>query len=213
MTPVRRSRFVLAVVAPLALGAILALGACAAAGPVPTDTFYRLTVEPPAVPVVSGPPRVEALEVRPLDADGILAERALVFSDGSDGGSLRQYSYHFWAEAPTQAVQRELAEYLRRSGIAGQVVTPRFRVRPDVDVQGRIGRLEQVLESGGAAQAVVEVELGAERVGRDGGLVLLRTYRAEVPVASPDAAAATEAMRRALSDIFARFTADLAQAL
>lgn len=206
--PLRRS-----VLAVLAIA--LPLAACAPVGEVPTDSFHRLSVAPPASAAGQAAfPGV--VEVRAVDADGILAERALAFSDGGEGGEggvLRQYSYHFWVESPAQAVQRELADYLRASGRVGQVVTPRFRVRPDVEVQGRLGRLEQVMTPGGGAKAVVELELGAERTGRDGALVLLRTYRAEAPAADASPAAAAAAVRAALGDIFGRFTDDLIQAL
>jgi ABC-type uncharacterized transport system auxiliary subunit len=195
----------------LALALALALGACAQA-PVPSDTFYRLGVHSAAVPPSLQPVFDVAVEVRPFDADGILAERALVYVT-ADAGSLGQYSYHFWVEPPAQAVQRELTDHLRRSGRFGEVVTSRFRVRSDVAVLGRIGRLEQVLKAEGTAGVVVELEIGAERTGREGGLLTLNTYRVESPANDASPAAAVAAMRTALLEIFERFTADLIRSL
>lgn len=192
------------------LGLVLALGACAQA-PVPSDTFYRLEIKSEATP--SAQPVFDvAVEVRPFDADGILAERALVFAT-AEAGVLRQYSYHFWVEPPALAVQRELADYLRRSGRFAEVVTPRFRVRSEIAVLGRIGRLEQVLGADGTAGVVVELEIGAERTGREGGLLTLNTYRVETPADDASPAAAVTAMRTALHAIFERFTRDLELAL
>jgi ABC-type uncharacterized transport system auxiliary subunit len=183
---------------------LLALIGCAQP-PIPSDTFYRLEVADPAP---AGRQVSDAtVEVRAIDADGLASERALIYSEPGSS-SLRQYNYHFWVEAPTVAVQRELTDHLRASGLFGQVVTPRFRIRPDIEVQGRIARLEQYLESG-SARVVAELELGAQRTGRGMDLLLLDTYRAERPAADASPAAAAEALEAALEDIFSRFTADL----
>lgn len=200
-------------VSALALLALVVLFAgCATPPPVPSDIFYRLDVSEPD-PSVAVDPRFDlTLEVRPFDADGILGERAIVYAQRDDG-ALLQYSYHFWVEGPSQAVQRELADHLRATGRFERVLTPRFRVRPDIEILGRIGRLEQVVESEGAASVVVELEIGAERVTRDGGLLVLHTYRVEAPAADASPASAAMAMRSALREIFDRFTEDLMAAL
>lgn len=188
--------------------ALLAVAACAQP-PVPTDTFYRLEVPEPqatAQATVGG-----VIEVRPFEADGLAAERAMVYAEGD--GALRQYNYHYWVESPTAAIQRELTDHLRATGLFDQVVTPRFRVRPDVEVQGRVARLEQRLDGAGAARMVVEMEIGAQRTGRGLELVVLRTYTVEREAADASPAAAAEATRSALREIFDRFTADLAAGL
>lgn len=194
------------------LAFVLLIGGCATPPPVPSDVFYRLDVPAPDGPIATGPRFDLTLEIRPFDADGILGERALVYSEGDDG-VLLQYSYHFWVEGPSQAVQRELAEHLRATGRFARVLTPRFRVRPDVEILGRIGRLEQVIEGEGAARVLVELEIGAERVTRDGGLLVLNTYRVDAPATDASPASAATAMRSALRGIFDRFTEDLAAAL
>lgn len=196
----------------LAAAALLAVTACAQP-PVPTDTFYRLDVPDPQA--AGQAPAGTVIEVRPFEADGLAAERAMVYVEND--GAVRQYNYHYWVESPTQAAQRELTDHLRATGLFAQVVTPRFRVRPDVEVQGRIARLEQRLggagDGGGAPRAVVEVELGAQRTGRGLELVVLRTYAVEQPAADASPAAAAEATRAALREIFDRFTADLVSGL
>lgn len=151
------------------------------------------------------------IEVRPFEADGLAAERAMVYAEGD--GALRQYNYHYWVESPTAAIQRELTDHLRATGLFEQVVTPRFRVRPDVEVQGRVARLEQRLDGAGVARVVVEMEIGAQRTGRGLELVVLRTYTVERDAADASPAAAAEATRSALREIFDRFTADLAAGL
>ncbi|MFA7430772.1 MAG: ABC-type transport auxiliary lipoprotein family protein [Rhodospirillaceae bacterium] len=194
----------------LSVIAVLAVAACAQP-PIPTDTFYRLDVADPA-PAGGAPVFDGIIEVQAFAADGLASERALIYSEPGTP-TLRQYSYHFWVEAPTEAVQRELTDHLRASGLFGKVVTPRFRVRPDLEIQGRIARLEQYLEGNGTARVVAEVELGAQRTGRGLGLVMLETYRIERPAANASPTAAAEALRDAMGEIFARFTTDLAAKL
>lgn len=196
MTPFRRL---------LSAASVLALAACAQP-PVPTDTFYRLDVPDPVA--AGGAPVGGVIEVRPFDPDGLSGERAMVYVEGD--GAVRQYSYHFWVESPTAAIQRELTDHLRATGLFDQVVTPRFRVRPDVEIQGRLARLEQRLDGGGAARVVVEMEIGAQRTGRGLDMVVLRTYTVDRPAADASPGAAAEAARSALREIFDSFTADLA---
>lgn len=191
----------------LAAAAVMAVAACAQP-PVPTDTFYRLDVPDPEAAAQA--PLGGIVEVRPFDADGLASERAMVYAEGD--GALRQYNYHFWVDSPTAAIQRELTDHLRATGLFTQVLTPRFRVRPDVEVQGRVARLEQRIADG-TATVVVEMEIGAQRTGRGLDLLVLNTYRVERPAADASPAAAGEATRAAVREIFDRFTADLAAAL
>lgn len=149
------------------------------------------------------------VEVRPLEADGILAERAIAYIE-ADGLAVRQYSYHFWIEAPTQAVQRELSNYLRATGLFGEVVTPRLRARPDIEVQGRIGRFEQILDGNGGSRVMIELELGASHTGRGLELLFLETYRVETPAPDGTPTGASIAFREGLGEIFDRFGSDLA---
>lgn len=92
----------------LPLVVTLMLAACAQP-PVPVDTFYRLEVPEPAAgrQVFDG-----VVEVRAFDADGLAAERPLIYSEPGSP-TLRQYNYHFWVESPAVAVQSELADSLR----------------------------------------------------------------------------------------------------
>lgn len=203
-------RLPVSVLAMLAFAVLI--GGCATPPPVPSDVFYRLDV-PESGRALAADARFDlTLEIRPFDADGILGERALVYTEG-DHGALLQYSYHFWVEGPSQAVQRELADHLRATEGFTRVLTPRFRVRPDIEILGRIGRLEQVIVGEGVARVVVELEIGAERVTRDGGLLVLNTYRVDAPAADASPGSAATAMRAALRDIFDQFTGDLAAAL
>lgn len=189
-----------------ALAAAVALAACAQP-PVPKDAFYRLDV--PAPEVTARAPLFDGkAEVRPLNADGVLRQRAVAYVGGEGSDALQEYSYHFWAEPPADLVQRELVDHLRAAGLFETVVTPELRVRTDFEIQGRLARFEQVLADG-PPRFMAEVELAATRK-RGLDLILMKTYRVEEPAGGPSVEAAADAARRALATIFARFEDDLA---
>jgi ABC-type uncharacterized transport system auxiliary subunit len=178
-----------------------------AAEPAPRDAFYRMELPEPEAPLVAAPVWDGVAEVRDVSGDGVTNERPIAYIEGAPDGPVSQYSYHLWTEGPPEAIRRELAEYLRASGLFRTVVTPQYRVPADYEIQGRLSRLEQLVGPDGVT-ARIELQLGLTRK-RGLDLVLLQTYTADVPVGSdsvPDYVAAT---RRALADIFGRFAQDL----
>jgi len=203
--PLRRHRSGLWRVAPLLLALLLA--GCATAEAPPPDSFYRLELEDPGrrygTPLLDG-----ALEVARLDADGLLAQRPVIYR--TSGPALRQYNYHYWAEAPALMLQDAFVAALRTAGAAARVVTPALRQIPDYRLVGKVKRLQYEPE---AQPPVVKValELGVVR-DRDGRLLLLETYRAERRTAQPTVAGAVTAFQAALTDLAARFLDDLAEA-
>ncbi|OAN52421.1 ABC transporter [Paramagnetospirillum marisnigri] len=184
---------------------LLALAACA--GPAaPPDNFHR--VEPadsglrfarPALPGV--------LEIDRLATDGTLAERAVTFA-ARDGGPLSHYKYDYWSEAPALMLQDRLSVALTRAGAADRVVTPDLRVLSDWMLRGKLRRFEQLAAS---SRAAVDIQLAIVS-SRDGSLVLLQDYSAEVATESERVESLPAAMDKALTDIFARFLADLGRA-
>jgi cholesterol transport system auxiliary component len=180
----------------------LLLAACVGA-PAPKDTFYRLEVAQPAERF-QRPPLPGVLEVDRLDADGVVGERALTFAT-HEGGPLEHYRYDLWSETPGIMLRDQLARVLSKAGAAERVVTPDLRVPADWTLRGKVRRFEQVA---GAAQVAVEIQLGVVSA-RDGTLVMLDTYSAKVPTNGESVEAAVGGIDRAVSDIVARFVADL----
>lgn len=175
------------------------LAACAQPAP-PKDRFYRL--ETPPVAARFAAPSLGVVEVSRLTTDGVLSERPLAYQDAD--GSLGRYRYDLWAEPPTALLQNALVDGLRQSGIAATVVTPETRVPPDWILRGRLNRFEMQARAG---KAVASLELAVVS-SRDGSLLLLKTYQAEVPsAAGPEAEAA--ALTQASGDIITAFIADL----
>jgi uncharacterized lipoprotein YmbA len=183
--------------------AALTLAACAS-GPATPDHFYRLEAAAPAAAAAS-PALAGVVEVDRLKVDTVTDQLPVLYRE-ADGTAIERHAYHRWMSPPSLMVQNELITYLRAAGAGQRVVTPDVRIEPHYHVTGRIIRLERVLADGGAS-AVVELELG---VSRDRGqLLLLETYRAEVPAGDDGVDASVEAFDRALTQVFERFVADL----
>jgi cholesterol transport system auxiliary component len=189
------------------LAAVLTTGCLGGASP--PDHFYRLSAGAPAEPLARAA-LPGTVEVERFSAEGVVAERPLLFTRRSAPLEVHQQLYHYWTESPTVLLQRQLVDYLRAAGAGDTVVTPALGVRPDWVVQGRIERFE-VMVGGERRTAVVEIELGLTR-SPGGALVHVGTYRAERPVADDGAQAAVEALGHGVAEIYGRFLADVARA-
>ena len=184
---------------------LLLLGGClSSAPPVPRDHYYRVLVPAPArsdVPILKG-----VLAIAPLEADGLLRERPLVYSASGESYEMQQHDYHYWTDPPPRMLQIQLIDYLRRSGLAATVVTPDLRIEADYVLSGRIKRLERLL-GGGPPRVVAEIELALVESSSK-RLILVRSYDAEVLSADESVAASITALNTALTRIFESFLTD-----
>lgn len=180
------------------IGVILA--ACSQP-PVPKDNFYRLHIGSPKQvydkPLLSG-----TIEVQRFSADGLLANRPIVYADSQRPHLLNEYHYHFWSEPPPVMIRDQLVDYLRAAKTSKQIVTPELRVNSAVTISGKIKRFEHI--RGNGAHAAVELELAA-RNKKSGDLLYLGTYGVKTPVGGGDVASAVESINRSVREIFARF--------
>lgn len=181
----------------------LLLVACAEV-PLQEERYFRLDASAPmplARPALAG-----TLVVKRFAAEGLLGQRALVYADVDAPQALYQYNYHFWTDAPTAMLQQVTATVLRAAGVAQQVVTPAYGAHADHVLSGRIVRLEHLV--GASPMVVVNLELAVLDDSRH-ELELLRAYRLELPVGAPGVAPAVAVMGDALTQILARFIADI----
>ncbi len=187
---------------PSLLIAPVLAGCFGSAPPVPREHYYRLLVPTPVQSSAEIPlPGVVTVEL--LQADGLLRERALLYSESGQSYELQQHNYHYWNDAPPRMLQDQMVAYLRRSGVAGLVVTPDTRVRSDYRVSGKARRLERLL-GGGPPRVFVEIELALLRVS-DETLLVVESYTAEEPAADDSVEAAIVALNRATARVFDRF--------
>ncbi len=83
-----------------------ALAGCLGSAPqVPRDHYYRLLVPtPPAQTAEAAFPGVMTVEL--LQADGLLRERPLLYSESGQSHELQQHNYHYWNDAPPRMLRR-----------------------------------------------------------------------------------------------------------
>lgn len=191
---------------PLLMIPLLA-GCLGSAPPVPRDHYYRLLVSGPTESSLSsklgGVMRVEIFQ-----ADGLLRERPLLYSESGSPHEVQQHDYHYWTDAPPRMLQDQLVSYLRRSHIARSVVTPDMRVRASYQISGKVKRLERLL-GGGPPRVFVEMELALVRLS-DNALMLVDNFAEQESEDGDDVGSAIIALNKATGRVFDRF---LAQAL
>jgi ABC-type uncharacterized transport system auxiliary subunit len=175
---------------------------------VPEDNFYRLTIAPPRhmdTPLIPG-----IVEVSRFVADGLVSQRAIVYSQAAEANVAQAYHYDLWIEPPTSLLQNALVDYLRAAGAAGTVVTPELRAEPDAILSGHIRRFEHV--RGGAGGSVrVSLDLSL-RERKSDKLLLVKSYEAERPVGDSQLQTVAREMSAAVEDIYGRLLRDLAVA-
>ncbi len=188
------------------LGAAL-LVACAS--PAPRDHFYKLEAAAPASPL--SPPALRGtLEVERLRTDALTRERSILYVTDPDAVQVTPYSYHLWVDTPTVMLQREIAEFMRRAGVAERVVLPEMNVNETWSLNGWIDRLVH-LRDDGSGRVIVELEFSLSRERRD-ELLVRKRYRVEEAVAQDDVESVARAFNVAVSEILDQLVSDIAAA-
>ena len=201
-------------------------GCLGSAPPVPRDHYYRVMVTPPSRTAQTQTASIEdasisgllgstanrvmfpgVLSVAPLEAEGLLRERPLLYSATGSAHEMQQHDYHYWMDPPTRMLQLQLVDYLRASGLIQSVVTPDLRVKSDYQVSGRIKRLERLL-GGGPTRVVAELELSLV-ASANNDLMVIETYTAETTTADDGVESSVLALNQALGQVFERFLNDL----
>jgi len=184
----------------------LALTGCLGGQPSP-DYFYRLNVADPEARLDPAPLQGTLQVTRPW-ADALTSERHLVYRKDNNISQLNHHAYHRWVDSPTLLLQQEMTHYLRKAGLAQQVVTPEMRTKADYALSCRIAKLERVLDQ--TPRVILELELGITSM-NDRQTILLRTYREELPTKDPELASSIEAYNQVLSTILHRFLTDVSK--
>ena len=187
----------------------LLAGCFGSAPPVPRDHYYRLLVSSPVDLSAEGH-IANVIRVEPLQADGLLRERPLLYSESGASYEVQQHNYHYWTDAPPHMLQDQLVTYLRQSNIARSVVTPDMRVRADYQISGKVKRLERLL-GGGPPRVFVELELALVRLS-DNTLLLVDSFAEQEPEAGNSVGSAIVALNKATGRVFRRFLGEAQRA-
>ncbi|UCH90928.1 MAG: membrane integrity-associated transporter subunit PqiC [Nitrospirota bacterium] len=182
---------------------LLLLSGCLGGQPSP-DYFYRLNQPDPATRLDPSPLKGTLQVTRPW-ADALTSERHLVYRKDGNTSQLNHHAYHRWVDSPTLLLQQEMTQYLRKAGLAPQVVTPKMRTKADYALSCRIAKLERVLDQ--SPRIILELELGITSL-KNRRMLLLRTYREEIQTRNLEVAASIKAYNQALSNILHRFITD-----
>lgn len=189
----------------LFLGA-LAVSGCGHVPGAPDHTYYRMSAAQ-ALPRAQTPVFVNPIVVGLFEANGLYADRALVYALEPQARELRQYHYQLWTDPPTRLLQRRLETELREAGIAPLVIDALPASQAAIRVSGEILRFERVPASAGGYIASVVLRLRADRP--DGTPQVNEVYHADVEAAGNDLGATADALFGAVDRIFALFHADL----
>lgn len=185
------------------IAGILLLSGCVGGSSSP-DYFYRLNLPDPEIHLDPMPLHGTLQVTRPW-TDALTSERHLVYRKNGNTSQLNHHAYHRWADSPTLLLQHEMTQYLRKAGIALQVVTPEIRTKADYTLSFRIAKLERVL--GHSPYEILELELGITSM-KDRRTLLLRTYSEEQLAKDLEVTSSIHAYNQALSKILHRFLTD-----
>jgi cholesterol transport system auxiliary component len=190
----------------LIVSASVLLGGCGTVAPVPDHTYYRLS-RPEALPVSERQSFEVPVVVGLFAADGLYADRALIYALDPEARELRQYHYQLWTDPPTRLLQRRLQYLLRESAIAPLVIDELAASQDALRISGVILRFERVPTDDGRQLAAVALKIRANRP--DGTPLIDEVYRADEPAADLRLGSTVDALGRAIDRIFAEFHADL----
>ncbi|GJL55053.1 MAG: hypothetical protein NPIRA02_21850 [Nitrospirales bacterium] len=196
-------RMVTQYISPLIFSTALLLEGCLG-GPAPQDHFYRLELPTPQSSFTS-PLLQGTLQITRPWADALTRERQLLYRTTTRTAQVQRHTYHHWIDSPTLIVQQQIAQYLRHSGMATQVVTPDLRVNADYRLSCHMTKLERIVDD--PPRVIMEMELGLSHI-REREVVLLRTYHVEEPAHGYNITATIEAYNHALTNILDQFLAD-----
>lgn len=184
----------------------LALAACGNVPGVPDHTYFRMS-KAQVLPVSETPVFNTPIVINLFAADGLYADRALVYALDPSGAELRQYHYQLWTDPPTRALQRRLLIEIRDAGIAPLVTDQLAASQAALRISGSILRFERVPTVDGSFIASVVLRLRADRP--DGTPQFDDIYHADVEATDHSLGATVIALSSAVDQIFAEFHGDL----
>jgi ABC-type uncharacterized transport system auxiliary subunit len=190
----------------LAILLVLVSGGCGNVPGAPDHTYYRMSPVQ-SLPRAEKPVFVDPIVVGLFEANGLYADRALVYALGPQADELRQYHYQLWTDPPTRLLQRRLQFELRDAAIAPLVIDALPASQAAIRIRGEILRFERVPTVAGGYIASVVLGLRADRP--DGTPQVNEIYHADVATQDASLNSAAKALFDATDQVFSQFHADL----
>lgn len=182
--------------------------ACGNVPGAPDHTYYRMGAMQ-KLPRAETPVFVDPLVVGLFEANGLYADRALIYALDPEARELRQYHYQLWTDPPTRLLQRRLQAELREAALAPLVIDALPASQAAIRIRGEILRFERVPTTDGGHMASVVLGLRANRP--DGTPQVNEIYHADVVAANSSLLAMADALFAAVDQIFLQFHSDLIQ--
>jgi len=184
---------------------LMMLTACGSAPPVPTDSFYRLTL--PAQGMEKQRVTEGVIHVGHFIAEGLYNERALLYTDDQHGMRLLQHHYHFWLTSPPRLLREYMVEFLRESDSAPMVITDSSKGEEGYRISGKVLEFD-IQTAGELATANVNLELRVD-VGGEDLPRFIRQYRLKEDISGSSMTDTVAGFNSAVNKIYREFAGDI----
>lgn len=184
----------------------LFLCACGNVPGVPDHTYFHMG-KPQALAVADAQVFNTPIVVNLFAADGLYADRALIYALNPEASELRQYHYQLWTDPPTRSLQRRLLIQLRDAAIAPLVIDELPASQAALRISGTILRFERVPTAAGGFIASAVLRLRVDRP--DGTPQMDEIYHADEPASDNRLGSTVVAMSTAVDRIVVDFYTDL----
>lgn len=184
----------------------LVLAACGNVPGAPDHTYFQMA-KPASLAVSEVAPFRTPIVVKLFAADGLYADRALIYALDPEARELRQYHYQLWSDPPTRQLQRRLKQMLDAAAISPLVIDELPASQAAIRISGTILRFERVPSVGGGYLASVALRIRVDRP--DGTPQLDEIYHADTSAADNRLISTVDALSVAVDQIFTTFHADL----
>lgn len=178
--------------------------ACGSTPPVPTDSFYRLTL--PSQGVEKQRITDRPIHVGNFSGDGLYNERALLYIDDREGRKIVQHHYHYWITSPPRLLREHMVAFLRESDSAPMVITDSSR-GDGLRITGKVLDFEKQ-SAVDVTTANVSIELRVDVAGEDLPR-FIKEYRLKEPVSGTTMNDTVASFNTAVYKIYSEFVADI----
>ncbi len=194
---------------PAALLAAVFVAGCLSGQAAPQKQRYVLEVNPVRV---SDPGARGAVQVNRVGVAPLFERKGLVYRTGDD--RYEASFYHEFYSPPGELIREAMGQWLLRSGVFSEVVSPTMHAHPDWWLEGRVSKLYTDVRRADSPEVVLE--LGWTLLDSHSAtfqVVFEKSYSAVVALSDREPATIVDGMRRALVHTFEQLNVDMARAL
>jgi len=182
------------------------LQGCANSQPVPSDSFYRLAIQPVKQSEYNSIPISGILSISRFSTDALHSERPMLYTEDDSGLILNQYHYHHWIDSPANMIQEQMVRYFQDSGALQNVYTSGTTNSYDYLLKGKLFRFERVV--GSSSRVDIELEINFLKKSAQEN-ILSRRYKKEIPVNGDSMHDVVTHFNNGLSEIFSLMLNDI----